>query len=156
MGIEISRRATVQGDTKYLDRELIELAKRQGVPPAPRLSEYFSLISVGENPSDREVVALGKLTGKNGLGKISRVVVTPGHQRQGYGRQLINIMEDFARENGILRIKATTETWSASKLFEHCGYKPIAEIPMDIDLAGKDHFEGGPQYEVLFLKELKR
>jgi amino-acid N-acetyltransferase len=51
------------------------------------------------------------------------VVVAPGHQRRGLGRDLVSHVERDARDQGIEQLVLLTET--AQALFERLGYEVI-------------------------------
>jgi GNAT superfamily N-acetyltransferase len=59
-------------------------------------SDYIIILTVGE-----EIVGTGTLTGD----EIVRVFVQPDHQGCGYGKVIMQILEEKARQNGIGRVR---------------------------------------------------
>lgn len=151
MNIILRQSFALMGDIRSTDKDLEKMEQEQGFFVLPSLKLHFSLVNGDENL----LLATGRLTSTNTLGKIKDILVTPGQTRKGYGTRIITGMENCARDHGIERIKATTQSNRASKLFEHCGYEPVLKIPLGVTLESHEDFEGGPQYEITFLKELK-
>ena len=68
---------------------------------------------------------------------IEQVSVHPDHHRQGYGRQLIDHVVAWAREQGMPAVTLTTfrdVPWNAP-YYERCGFRTLAESELTPELA---------------------
>jgi amino-acid N-acetyltransferase len=73
---------------------------------------------------DGELAGAAALEGTESTARLLRsVVVAPGHQRGGLGRDLVSQVEREARDQGIEQLVLLTET--AQTLFERLGYEVI-------------------------------
>jgi GNAT superfamily N-acetyltransferase len=72
---------------------------------------------------------------EDGVAEIKRMYVVPEARRQGLGRQLLEALEDRARELGYARIRLDTGARQphAQAMYERAGYHPI------------DNYNGNPQ-----------
>ncbi len=64
---------------------------------------------------------------EDGVAEIKRMYVAPAARRQGLGRQLLEALEDKARELGYARIRLDTGNRQphAQAMYERAGYHPI-------------------------------
>ncbi|RCW69764.1 GNAT family N-acetyltransferase [Saliterribacillus persicus] len=63
-------------------------------------------------------------------GKLERVCVLKTHRGKQYGKQIIQFMEDYARERGYLKSKLNGQT-HAEGFYQSLGYHTISEEFMD-------------------------
>jgi RimJ/RimL family protein N-acetyltransferase len=87
---------------------------------------------------DGEVVAMGGLRRLSGtVGQITRIRVQAGFQGHGFGRTLLEALEDRARELGYqtVRLDATAKQTEARRLCESSGY---SEAVRELDPAGQE------------------
>ncbi len=74
----------------------------------------------------------------------------PEYWGRGYGKEILKILEDYARSLGLERLRAMVNGWNerSKKLFESVGWKLITEIPEN------GWFEGKWWPDYLFEKKL--
>jgi GNAT superfamily N-acetyltransferase len=70
---------------------------------------------------------------------LRRVAIDIPHQRQGYGRRLITLAEEFAQKRGAARVESAVAP-DATVFYRKCGYSPTSKrqglsVPMYKDLA---------------------
>ena len=55
----------------------------------------------------------------------------PEHWGKGYGKEVVEVLEKYARSVGLERLRATVNGWNerSKRLFEGLGWKLVAEIP---------------------------
>ena len=83
----------------------------------------FLVIYAGGKP----VAGGGLKRDDDGVAEIKRMYVVPEARRQGLGRQLLEALEDRARELGYARIRLDTGARQphAQAMYERAGYHPI-------------------------------
>jgi len=83
----------------------------------------FLVIYAGGKP----VAGGGLKRDDDGVAEIKRMYVVPAARRQGLGRQLLEALEDRARELGYARIRLDTGPRQphAQAMYERAGYHPI-------------------------------
>ena len=83
----------------------------------------FLVIYAGGKP----VAGGGIKRDDDGVAEIKRMYVVPAARRQGLGRQLLEALEDRARELGYARIRLDTGARQphAQAMYERAGYHPI-------------------------------
>ena len=83
----------------------------------------FLVIYAGGKP----VAGGGVKRDDDGVAEIKRMYVVPAARRQGLGRQLLEALEDRARELGYARIRLDTGARQphAQAMYERAGYHPI-------------------------------
>jgi GNAT superfamily N-acetyltransferase len=83
----------------------------------------FLVIYAGGKP----VAGGGLKRDEDGVAEIKRMYVVPEARRQGLGRQLLEALEDRARELGYARIRLDTGARQphAQAMYERAGYHPI-------------------------------
>ena len=91
----------------------------------------FLVIYAGGKP----VAGGGLKRDDDGVAEIKRMYVVPAARRQGLGRQLLEALEDRARELGYARIRLDTGNRQphAQAMYERAGYHPI------------ENYNGNPQ-----------
>lgn len=83
------------------------------------ISEHFMAVDDASN----EILGVAKLYEKEpGVGYFSHLAVAKDHQHQGIGRQLLETVEQRARERGFKSL-GTMSAATATKYFEKYGYK---------------------------------
>jgi len=83
----------------------------------------FLVVYAGGKP----VAGGGLKRDEDGVAEIKRMYVVPEARRQGLGRQLLEALEDRARELGYARIRLDTGARQphAQAMYERAGYHPI-------------------------------
>lgn len=71
-----------------------------------------------------------------GLGKVERVCVLPEYRGQHIGVMMMNEMEEYARSNGIFRLKLNAQIHAIS-FYENIGYEVTSEEFMDAGIPHK-------------------
>jgi GNAT superfamily N-acetyltransferase len=86
----------------------------------------FLVIYAGGKP----VAGGGIKRDDDGVAEIKRMYVVPAARRQGLGRQLLEALEDRARELGYARIRLDTGPRQphAQAMYESAGYEPIGNF----------------------------
>ena len=96
-----------------------------GAPPSDFGPPHgaFLVIYAGGKP----VAGGGVKRDEDGVAEIKRMYVVPHARRQGLGRQLLEALEDKARELGYARIRLDTGARQphAQAMYERAGYHPI-------------------------------
>jgi ribosomal protein S18 acetylase RimI-like enzyme len=116
-------------------RELHELAPA-GARPAPWLEDLESIRASylddgGEflvGRSDGRLVAIGALRHvTDAVAEIKRMRVHPAFQRRGFGRVVLDRLEDRARELGFRKLRLDTAVMqtAAQRLYESAGYRQV-------------------------------
>jgi N-acetylglutamate synthase-like GNAT family acetyltransferase len=95
------------------------------------ISEHFMALN-----ETGEIIGVVKLFEKTpGIGQLSHLAVAPDYQHQGFGRRLMEHVEQRAVANGYKALGAMCKV-TATSYFEKLGYH-IAELPSLHDLLGK-------------------
>jgi GNAT superfamily N-acetyltransferase len=120
---------------RLVDAMVTEMDQLYGQPPGGGVGS-------GASPSDftpptgaflviyaggRPVACGGLKRDDDGVAEIKRMYVVPEARRQGLGRQLLDALEDRARELGYARIRLDTGARQphAQAMYERAGYHPI-------------------------------
>jgi GNAT superfamily N-acetyltransferase len=120
---------------RLVDAMVTEMDQLYGQPPGGGVGS-------GASPSDftpptgaflviyaggRPVACGGLKRDDDGVAEIKRMYVVPEARRQGLGRQLLDALEDRARELGYARIRLDTGARQphAQTMYERAGYHPI-------------------------------
>ncbi|PZP55891.1 MAG: hypothetical protein DI586_05420 [Micavibrio aeruginosavorus] len=123
------------GNADYLSRNMGNYAVEQGLPDLSAFHKHFeiasrdvpNLVSQDKPPAPLEprvIYAQATLTGREGFSAlITNLYVEPEHRRKGHGRDMMELIDVFAKQSRLHRILAPTGTWECSDLYEHCGYR---------------------------------
>ncbi len=120
---------------RLVDAMVTEMDQLYGQPPGGGVGS-------GASPSDftpptgaflvvyaggKPVAGGGLKRDEDGVAEIKRMYVVPEARRQGLGRQLLEALEDRARELGYARIRLDTGARQphAQAMYERAGYHPI-------------------------------
>jgi len=75
-----------------------------------------------------KIICMGALKKKSeGVGEIKRMRVLPGHQRQGYGQMILDLLEVKAKKLGYnqLCLDTTTKQFPAQAFYKKNGYHEV-------------------------------
>jgi len=125
-------------DRHYLAEAVNRLGLESGIPESPEIVKHFEIASqdvpdiFSGKPIDlnnpRIVFARATVSGReNFIATITNLFVEPNYRGLGHGRELMNLIDDFARSVGVFEVLGPTGTWECSKLYEHCGYTQRGE-----------------------------
>ncbi len=73
---------------------------------------------------DGEVVAYGGMLTVLDEGQITNIAVSPSHRRKGFGRAILDALEEYALQNGIafLSLEVRSSNMAARSLYSSCGW----------------------------------
>lgn len=114
--------------------------EEQGVPEEVERDEYESESEhfVAYRDGDRsEPVGTTRLREKDGSAKIERVAVLQSARGEDWGRTLMQVVEDRARERGFDEARLHAQT-QVQAFYEGLGYRPVGD---EFDEAGIPHVE---------------
>ncbi|BDG48349.1 MULTISPECIES: GNAT family N-acetyltransferase [Parageobacillus] len=109
----------------------IVFIEEQHVPEEEEIDEFEQeathfVLYDGEKP-----VGAGRLrTIDDGVGKIERICVLPQYRGRGAGKQLMEMIEMFAKEQGIRKVKLNAQT-HAEPFYQKLGYHTVSDVFMD-------------------------
>lgn len=66
----------------------------------------------------------------DGVGKIERICILPQYRGRGAGKQLMETIEMFAKEQGIRKVKLNAQT-HAEPFYQKLGYDTVSDVFMD-------------------------
>ncbi|SFA42935.1 Predicted N-acyltransferase, GNAT family [Parageobacillus thermantarcticus] len=66
----------------------------------------------------------------DGVGKIERICILPQYRDRGAGKQLMETIEMFAKEQGIRKVKLNAQT-HAEPFYQKLGYDTVSDVFMD-------------------------
>lgn len=105
--------------------------EEQHVPEEEEIDEFEQeathfVLYDGDNP-----VGAGRFRMlDNHMGKIERICILPDYRNRGAGRLIMESIEQFAKENGISKIKLNAQT-HAEPFYQKLGYETVSEVFMD-------------------------
>ncbi|MED4903199.1 GNAT family N-acetyltransferase [Parageobacillus thermoglucosidasius] len=105
--------------------------EEQHVPKEEEIDEFEQdavhfVLYDGEKP-----VGAGRFrTIDDGLGKIERICILPQYRGRGAGKQLMEMIEKFAKEQGIRKVKLNAQT-HAEPFYQKLGYHTVSDVFMD-------------------------
>ncbi|AEH48888.1 GNAT family N-acetyltransferase [Parageobacillus thermoglucosidasius] len=105
--------------------------EEQHVPKEEEIDEFEQdavhfVLYDGEKP-----VGAGRFrTIDDGLGKIERICILPQYRGRGAGKQLMETIEKFAKEQGIRKVKLNAQT-HAEPFYQKLGYHTVSDVFMD-------------------------
>ena len=118
-----------------------------------KFREFFEEFHLGGGKPGRgkenvifAVVAGGKVIGDCGIGVDWRkrrgtlwLELLPEHWGRGYGKEVVKLLEEYAKSLGLERLRATVNGWNerSKRLFKSLGWRLIAEIPENGWFEGK-------------------
>ena len=70
--------------------------------------------------------------GERKRGYVTALYVEPEHRRQGFGRQLMDVLMAYGREQGLQRLELRT-TPAGRPLYETLGFKPQEVLMLNLD-----------------------
>ena len=128
--------------TVYFDPELDHLSSFYNADPEKRA--YF--IALDENGAMIGGVGIAEFSGIPSCAELQKLYLSDSAKGKGYGRELVRLAEDWARNAGYRNMYLETHTnlSVAMKLYEKMGFRQI-EKPAAVVHGTMDHF---------FLKEL--
>ncbi|BDG33142.1 GNAT family N-acetyltransferase [Parageobacillus thermoglucosidasius] len=109
----------------------IVFIEEQHVPKEEEIDEFEQdavhfVLYDGEKP-----VGAGRFrTIDDGLGKIERICILPQYRGRGAGKQLMETIEKFAKEQGIRKVKLNAQT-HAEPFYQKLGYHTVSDVFMD-------------------------
>lgn len=128
----LARHETSPGDLKYLNEDLDLLAHQQGVESTPVLSQHFNV----ECPETGRIAAEAIVDHRYGIAQIKALAVHEDFRRQGNGRKLLGMIEDFSRASDIRYILSETMTWECAELYKRCGFDEKSRVPLAVSING--------------------
>ena len=128
--------------TVYFDPELNHLSEYYGSDPQKRV--YY--IALGENGEMIGGVGAAEFSGIPDCAELQKLYLTDSAKGKGYGKELVRLVENWARAAGYrnLYLETHTNLQTALKLYEKMGFRHI-ERPGAVVHGTMDHF---------YLKEL--
>lgn len=105
--------------------------EEQHVPEEEEIDEFEQdathfVLYDGEKP-----VGAGRFrTIDDGVGKIERICILPQYRGRGAGKQLMETIEMFAKEQGIRKVKLNAQT-HAEPFYQKLGYDTVSDVFMD-------------------------
>ena len=104
--------------------------KEQNVPLEDEFDEFDTigklcdhiLIYYNEQP-----VGTGRLRIVNGLGKLERICMLKPYRKYGFGKVIINTLEEIAKEKGISQVKLHGQT-HAEGFYKKLGYQTSSDV----------------------------
>lgn len=105
--------------------------EEQHVPEEEEIDEFEQdathfVLYDGEKP-----VGAGRFrTIDDGVGKIERICILPQYRGRGAGKQLMETIEMFAKEQGIEKVKLNAQT-HAEPFYQKLGYDTVSGVFMD-------------------------
>lgn len=130
-----------QLDAAFQIRETVFVGE-QGVSLDVEIDEHEAeadhvLVYVDDKP-----VGTGRVRIVEGVAKLERICILPSHRQTGLGREILNRLEEIAREKGVLKAKLHAQA-QAEGFYKKLGYSTVSPVFME---------EGIPH--VLMVKEL--
>jgi predicted GNAT family N-acyltransferase len=106
--------------------------QEQGVPAEIEFDQHDredeeTLHFVAYDAFERPVGASRLRTYAPGMGKVERVAVLQTERGTGLGKQIMQVMEEAAREAGFTQLKLNAQT-HAQGFYEKLGYEPYGEL----------------------------
>lgn len=108
----------------------------QNVPEEEEIDQY-------ENDSvhfvlyhDGTPIGAGRFRLVDGYGKVERICVLKKARKTGAGKQIMNEIEEYARDNGIHKLKLNAQTHAIS-FYERLGYEVVSEEFLDAGIPHK-------------------
>lgn len=119
--------------------------QEQGVPLEDEFDEYDTLNGQCEHILvyyNEEAVGTGRFRIIDGLGKAERICVLKAYRKFGLGKEVINALEEIAKEKNFSKIRLHGQT-QAEGFYKKLGYQTLSDVFME---------DGIPH--VLMVKEL--
>lgn len=108
----------------------IVFIKEQSVPEEVEIDQYEDDSVHFVLYHDGAPIGAGRFRLVDGYGKLERICVLKEERKTGAGKQLMTEIEEYARENGIHKLKLNAQT-HAIPFYDRLGYEVVSEEFMD-------------------------
>lgn len=125
-----------RADISYIKDCMTEVAEELGAPQEPELTRDFR-IACNETGA---IKAEATMAYRWGVGKISGPYIPERFRRQGNGREMLSLIEQFSRANNIRALKVDTTSLECAELYKHCGYEEHGRVPMGVTINGIEQY----------------
>ena len=143
---DVKFRPANDADFARVGDKLTNFTQSKGGPDYTPLSTYFMALSKGG-----EVVGEAILTqvAEWGTANLDLLHVRESERGKGVGKNLLSVVEEFAKQSGSLFIRLKTPEFQGVGFYEKCGYTEQGErMPTKVVINGK------PQREAIYTKVL--
>ncbi len=108
----------------------------QNVPEEEEIDQYEDEAAHFVLYHDGTPIGAGRFRLVDGYGKVERICVLKEARKTGAGKQIMNEIEEYARENGIHKLKLNAQT-HAIPFYAGLGYEVVSEEFMDAGIPHK-------------------
>ncbi|WP_170008702.1 GNAT family N-acetyltransferase [Bacillus fonticola] len=104
--------------------------EEQGTPAEDEFDEYEQTAEHILVYDDNEPVASGRLRVVDGVGKLERICVVASHRKHGFGKVVVETLENMTKEKGLSKAKLHGQT-QAEDFYKRLGYVTASDVFME-------------------------
>lgn len=101
--------------------------EEQGTPAEDEFDEYEQTAEHILVYDDNEPVASGRLRVVDGVGKLERICVVASHRKHGFGKVVVETLENMTKEKGLSKAKLHGQT-QAEDFYKRLGYETASDV----------------------------
>lgn len=157
--VEPSRDVERAAGVRFAEVGMPEIAAHEPMPAGAML-EYVADGRAWVAEVEGEVVGYVLAEVVDGCGHVEQLAVAPDHQGRGHARALLDEVDRWAASRGMPAVTLTTfrDVPFNAPLYEHLGYRVLAEVELSPGLAAKRDHETelglDPSIRVVMRREL--
>ena len=104
--------------------------EEQHVPEEEEVDQFENEATHFVLYDNEQPIGAGRFRTIDGVGKIERICVLSTYRNRGIGRIIMEAIEQYAKENGVLKAKLNAQT-HAQPFYEKLGYETVSDVFMD-------------------------
>lgn len=107
--------------------------EEQGVPLEDEFDEFDTLDGKCEHVlvfTDGKAAGTGRIRVVDDYGKLERICVLKEYRNSGLGKEIINALEELAKEMGVMKVKLHGQI-HAEGFYHKLGYETVSEVFME-------------------------